>query len=90
MLFRSGIIKPGIPVVIGERQAEVERVFMDKAAETTSELLFASDETTSFKTDLLGDYQKYNLQTAVVTVRQLHDFVISDAHISDGDRKSVV
>jgi len=81
---KAGIIKPGIPVVIGERQAEVEQVFIDTAAATNSKILFASDETTLFKTDLLGDYQKYNVQTAVATVRKLHDFEISDRHISDG------
>lgn len=81
---KAGIIKPGVPVVIGERQAEVEQVFMDKAVEMNSKILFASDEVTSFKTDLLGDYQKHNVQTAVTAVRQLRDFVISEAHISDG------
>ncbi|MDG2193795.1 MAG: bifunctional folylpolyglutamate synthase/dihydrofolate synthase [Polaribacter sp.] len=81
---KAGIIKPGIPVVIGERQAEVEKVFIKKAEATTSKILFASDEATSFKTDLLGDYQKHNIQTAVATVRELHSFVISDIHISEG------
>ena len=81
---KAGIIKPGVPVVIGERQAEVEQVFMDKAVEMNSKILCASDEVTSFKTDLLGDYQKHNVQTAVTAVRQLRDFVISEAHISDG------
>lgn len=41
---KAGIIKPGIPVIIGERQPEVERVFLDKAKETGSNIRFASDE----------------------------------------------
>lgn len=41
---KAGIIKPGVPVVIGERQPEVERVFQRKAAESASKLVFASDE----------------------------------------------
>jgi len=43
-LEKAGIIKPGIPVVIGEKQAEVADVFIRKAKESGSELYFASDE----------------------------------------------
>jgi len=41
---KAGIIKPGIPVVIGEKQAEVEEVFIRKAKESGAELYFASEE----------------------------------------------
>jgi dihydrofolate synthase/folylpolyglutamate synthase len=41
---KAGIIKPGIPVVIGEHQPEVANVFIDKANQTDSELRFASEE----------------------------------------------
>ncbi|WP_442590414.1 bifunctional folylpolyglutamate synthase/dihydrofolate synthase [Pedobacter sp. AW31-3R] len=41
---KAGIIKPQIPVVIGERQADTAQVFLDKAAETASDLIFASDQ----------------------------------------------
>jgi dihydrofolate synthase/folylpolyglutamate synthase len=41
---KAGIIKPGIPVVIGEKQEEVARVFIDKASETNSKIRFASQE----------------------------------------------
>jgi len=41
---KAGIIKPGIPAVIGERQEEVAQIFIDEAAETASKLTFASDE----------------------------------------------
>lgn len=40
---KAGIIKPGIPVIIGERQGETEQVFISKATETASKLTFASD-----------------------------------------------
>ena len=40
---KAGIIKPKIPAVISERQAEVEQVFVQKAFETNSALTFASD-----------------------------------------------
>ncbi len=41
---KAGIIKPGVPVVIGERQEESAGVFISKAAETSSELTFAGTE----------------------------------------------
>lgn len=41
---KAGIIKQGIPVVISERQAEVDYVFEKKALSTGSPLYFASDQ----------------------------------------------
>ena len=41
---KAGIIKLGIPAVIGERQAETDEVFLKKAKETNSPLTFAADE----------------------------------------------
>ena len=41
---KAGIIKPGIPVVIGQKQDEIAEVFIRKAEESKSELVFASDE----------------------------------------------
>lgn len=40
---KAGIIKTGIPVVIGKRQPETEPVFAAKARETTSPIHFAED-----------------------------------------------
>lgn len=41
---KAGIIKKNIPVVIGERQEEIKKVFINKADENSSKLVFASDE----------------------------------------------
>lgn len=38
---KAGIIKPGIPVVIGETHPETEQVFIDKAKECNSPIYFA-------------------------------------------------
>src|SRR5665213_3380344 len=40
---KAGIIKPGIPVVIGEYQPEVAQIFIDKAEAGESPLSFASE-----------------------------------------------
>lgn len=41
---KAGIIKQETPVVVGERQREVENVFIKKAEESSSSVVFASDE----------------------------------------------
>ena len=52
---KAGIIKPGIPVVVGEAVAETRPVFERKAAEAESPIVFAEDEpevlTCDFKED---------------------------------------
>lgn len=40
---KAGIIKPGVPVVIGERNPETDPVFIAKAQEQGSEIFFAED-----------------------------------------------
>lgn len=48
---KAGIIKPGVPVIIGEHQQEVVDVFSQKAKETNSPLYFSSEicEVSEFK-----------------------------------------
>ena len=41
---KAGIIKKGIPVVIGQKHTETQRVFEEKALETSSPLFFADEE----------------------------------------------
>ncbi|PKH50407.1 tetrahydrofolate synthase [Tenacibaculum sp. Bg11-29] len=81
---KAGIIKNGIPVIIGEKQEEVKQVFLTKAKGCNSEILFASDEEDDYKTDLLGDYQSKNILTAIKTVKQLKDFNVLEKHIEKG------
>ena len=38
---KAGIIKPAVPVVIGETQDDIKHVFINKASETASEIVFA-------------------------------------------------
>jgi len=81
---KAGIIKENVPVVIGERQIAIEKVFIDKASELNSEISFASDVESVYQTDLLGNCQQFNSKTAVVAIQKLKDFLISDQNISNG------
>lgn len=85
---KAGIIKPNIPVVIGEYTSETREIFEIKAKETQSETYFASDliaETP--KSDLIGTYQEKNKKTALQTIRVLQQqgvFNISAENITNG------
>lgn len=41
---KAGIIKPGVPVIIGERQLGTDKVFEEKAAQEKTDIIFASDK----------------------------------------------
>lgn len=41
---KAGIIKPGIPVVVGEAEGDVRKVFEKKAADEGAPIVFAEDE----------------------------------------------
>jgi dihydrofolate synthase/folylpolyglutamate synthase len=81
---KAGIIKNNIPVIIGEKQAEVVAVFKRKEEACSSEIFFASDDQHPYKTDLLGDYQKSNTKTAVAAIQQLKGFQVSKEDIVNG------
>lgn len=85
---KAGIIKPGIPAVVGEYTFETRPVFEQKAAENKSPIYFASDLVVEdFPSALLGNYQFHNKKTVVQAIRVLQsetDFEISEAHLKDG------
>ncbi|WP_417784502.1 bifunctional folylpolyglutamate synthase/dihydrofolate synthase [Tenacibaculum sp.] len=81
---KAGIIKKNIPVVIGERQKETEKVFITKAEECNAPIAFASDEEKNYRTDLLGDYQKNNVTTTVIAIQQLKGFTVTEENIKKG------
>ena len=61
---KAGIIKSGVPALIGEYQEELVEVFKKKAEQEKTELHFAIDfKETKAKSDLKGSYQVKNIQT---------------------------
>ncbi|WP_177732252.1 bifunctional folylpolyglutamate synthase/dihydrofolate synthase [Flavobacterium inviolabile] len=83
---KAGIIKPGIPVVVGEYNAATQPVFIAKAKECASEIYFASDlEQQDYPIALLGDYQVHNKKTVLQTIDVLKNvFTISEENIKNG------
>ncbi len=88
---KAGIIKPGVPVVIGEACAETETVFRARAAEVGAPIREAYREIDESANDALhcslqGDYQRKNVNTARVAIDALRrsGVAISDEAISRG------
>lgn len=85
---KAGIIKPEIPVVIGEYTPETKAVFINKAAACNSEIYFASDLISkTYPSELIGDYQVFNKKTALLTINILNaqkEFSISPINIEKG------
>lgn len=85
---KAGIIKPKIPVVVGEYTDETKEVFLAKAKEMKSELFFASDEVNeTYPSVLLGDYQLHNKKTVQETIKVLNEnstFTITEENIRTG------
>ncbi|MEJ2905937.1 bifunctional folylpolyglutamate synthase/dihydrofolate synthase [Pedobacter panaciterrae] len=58
---KAGIIKPGIPVVIGESHPETDQVFIQKAKETQSLILFADKQLQISKSVKEDEYLKVSI-----------------------------
>lgn len=93
---KAGIIKSGIPAVIGEAEGEVAEVFRRRAREvgTTLRQAFAEvDEATNeaLQCPLAGSYQKKNVNTARVAVDELRraGVEISDEAVAAGFRNVI-
>ena len=84
---KGGIIKPNIPVVVGETQNETEAVFKGLAEKNNSKIVFADKEISQvYKSDLLGSYQSKNIKTVLQTIEELKlkGYKISKKHIKNG------
>lgn len=64
---KAGIIKPGVPVLIGENDPEIEPVFRAKATREGAPLYFTDHgiRLEDYPCPLEGDYQRFNIATVV-------------------------
>jgi len=83
---KAGIIKRGVPVLIGEKQSKTTEVFKEVARDKDSTIYFAEDlvtikdnhvkrlgqlDSTSFKIDIDGPFIQKNLRTAIAAIHLL-------------------
>lgn len=87
---KAGIVKPGVPVVMGRMPAEAEAVVRAIAAERGAPLCSVrevfGDELSAYPRAVLeGDYQRHNAATATLVARQIAArFGITERHIAQG------
>jgi dihydrofolate synthase/folylpolyglutamate synthase len=71
---KAGIIKKGVPVVVGEAAIEVREVIEKRAVEAGSFAVFAQDfELPDYASDLHGPYQFRNRQCVLHAIRLLQE-----------------
>ncbi|MBQ0049984.1 MAG: bifunctional folylpolyglutamate synthase/dihydrofolate synthase [Bacteroidales bacterium] len=73
---KAGIIKKGVPVVIGEtnEHADVKQVFIDNALNASAPVFFAEElgeDLKDYPRELQGDCQEANQRTILCAIRQL-------------------
>lgn len=94
---KAGIIKDGVPVVIGETQLETAPVFVKTAANHHAPITFADqhyvvDDISRYTEELTGEYQKKNIATvleAVEVLRKTTDFELQPKAVRKGLAKVV-
>lgn len=86
---KAGIIKPGIPVVLGTMRPGVETVMKEAARAREAYLYHSRDYAAAPESDLRGVYQEENRSTAYAALRVLakSGWNITDAHIETGFSK---
>ena len=87
---KGGIIKYGKTVIIGETQEEIANIFINKANELNSNIVFADQTKTDlFDTNLKGSYQMKNIKTALSAINELNNstWFISEDSIQLGLNK---
>lgn len=93
---KAGIIKPAVPVVIGETQPGIDSIFRQKAAENHAPIVFADrlfpeESTAEYPLDLAGSYQEKNLKTvlaAVEAVNRTGTLFIPETAVKEGLRNA--
>lgn len=78
---KAGIIKKGIPVIIGERQTEIEHVFLEKASSCQSKLIWAEKE--EFSPLESSVYLEKNQKTAFAALKYLFENQLFDVDLSN-------
>ena len=88
---KAGIIKTNTPVIIGRRNKISDAIFNKIASEKKSKI-FYSDQKNNYVSDLNGDFQIENINTAEKTFQVLNKekiLNISDKEISNGLNKVI-
>jgi dihydrofolate synthase/folylpolyglutamate synthase len=84
---KAGIIKPGVPVIIGEAEGPIAEVFRWKAVAEGAPITFVDQATElPYALDLAGPHQERNARTVLAAVHELQvkGWPIAEIHIARG------
>ena len=81
---KAGIIKNGVPVVIGESNTVLNNIFESTALRNNSKIYYANKTNKIYETDLNGSYQNKNINTAVLAINNIFSFEINEAKTLNG------
>ena len=80
---KAGIIKPGVPVVIGQMDEEASAVIEARCDELGCDLVHATEVECDLKLGLFGGYQRRNAAVAVETIKNLK-MIVDNQTIAKG------
>jgi dihydrofolate synthase/folylpolyglutamate synthase len=85
-LEKAGIIKPGVPVILGDDNPAVRKVIENVAKQNAVELIIPAVDPERYETDLKGPYQKQNLSVVLEAVNHLRvlGFALSEPVLRKG------
>jgi dihydrofolate synthase/folylpolyglutamate synthase len=80
---KAGIIKPNVPVIIGEHHPDTLNIFHERALKNNATIHYAFEE---FELEETNNYKAINERTVKCTVKKLNTlgFTISKQHIKNG------
>ena len=81
---KAGIIKNGVPVIIGESNTVLNNIFESTALRNNSKIYYANKTNKIYETDLNGSYQNKNINTAVLAINNIFSFKINEAKTLNG------
>ena len=86
---KAGIIKPYVPLILGEVSLDAMEIIMEMCEQNHAPLIDATKSPLEYQTDLEGAYQKKNLKVAVALIEELKKlgYPIEENHISNGLKK---
>jgi len=88
---KAGIIKPGVPVIIGEAEGSIAAVFQRTAEGVQAPISFVDQSfALRYALDLAGPHQERNARTVLAALRELQSkgWPITEAHIAHGLAKT--
>ena len=81
---KAGIIKNGIPIIIGEEDIKTKDVFLNESKKLNAPLHFVKNISINFTSDLKGFYQTKNIQTVITALNHLPDTNLDNSIIKKG------